>query len=45
MVELQKPKLPNLEQKEKELYWIIEHDELCWAPGEKKEETKTDFIV
>lgn len=21
-----------------ELYWIIEHDELCWAPGEKVED-------
>ena len=28
-----------------DLYWIIEHDELCWAPGKKTEETKTDFIV
>jgi hypothetical protein len=26
-------------RKERELYWIIEHEELCWAPGEKKDET------
>ena len=30
---------------DRQLYWIIEHDELCWAPGEKKEETKQDYIV
>ena len=30
---------------EKELFWIIEHDELCWAPGEKKEENKNEIIV
>jgi myosin heavy subunit len=27
------------------LYWIIEHNDLCWAPSEKRQETKTDFIV
>jgi hypothetical protein len=20
--------------REREIYWIIEHDDLCWAPGE-----------
>jgi myosin heavy subunit len=35
----------NTNKKDKELFWIIEHDELCWAPGEKKEETKQGLIV
>lgn len=28
-----------------QLYWIIEHEDLNWAPGLLKEETKSDFIV
>ena len=29
----------------KELFWIVEHEELCWAPGEKVEENHKGFIV
>lgn len=32
-------------KRDAELFWIIEHDELCWAPGEKKDENKKEIIV
>jgi len=35
----------NASKRDAELFWIVEHDELCWAPGEKKEESKKDIIV
>jgi hypothetical protein len=28
----------------KELYWIVEHEELCWAPGEIYSKTPQQII-
>jgi len=38
-------KINSLIRKERELFWIVEHEELCWAPGEKKDETNKGLIV
>ena len=27
------------------LFWIIDHDELCWAPGLQKKDTPTEIHV